>query len=283
MDINTKYFNVLIAALILSSMFITGCIKDLDTLPLDPDVFASEKVYSDFDNYEKVLAKLYAGLSLTGQKGPDGNADLRGLDEGFSQYLREYWYAQELPTDEAVLGWGDASLALLAKMNFSPSNEFTTVMYSRIFYQIALCNEFIRESSDAKLTEHGFDETQKTTIGLYRAEARFLRAFSYYHALDLFGNVPFVTEEDGVGAFLPEQILRADLFDYVEGELLDIENVLMAPQTNVYGRVDRASDWMLLARLYLNAEVYGKTAKYTETITYAKKVIDTKAANWGRL
>jgi hypothetical protein len=83
-----------------------------------------------------------------------------------------------------------------------------------------------------------------------------------------------VTEEDGVGAFLPEQILRADLFDYVESELLAVENVLLAPMTNVYGRVDRASDWMLLARLYLNAEVYGKTAKYTETITYAKKVID---------
>jgi len=274
MDMKTKYYKILTAAVIFSSMFITGCLKDLDTLPLDPDVFSSEKVYNDFDNYEKVLAKLYAGLALTGQKGPDGDADLRGLDEGFSQYLREYWYAQELPSDEAVLGWGDASLALLAKMNFSPSNEFTTVMYSRIFYQIALCNEFIRESSDAKLTVYGFDETQQTTIGLYRAEARFLRALSYYHALDLFGNVPFVTEEDGVGAFLPEQILRADLFDYVEGELLDIENVLMAPKTNVYGRVDRASAWMLLARLYLNAEVYEKAAKYTETITYAKKVID---------
>jgi hypothetical protein len=274
MAMKTKFYNVLSAAVILSSVLIAGCIKDLDTVPIDPDVFASERIYADFSNYEKVLAKLYAGLSLTGQKGPDGDADLRGLDEGFSQYLREYWYAQELPTDEAVLGWGDASLALLAKMNFSPSNEFTTVMYSRIFYQVALCNEFIRETTDSKVSGRGFDETQKTTIGLYRAEARFIRALSYYHALDLFGNVPFVTEEDAVGAFLPEQISRADLFNYVESELLAIENELMAPRTNVYGRVDRAADWMLLARLYLNAEVYGVSAKYTETITYTKKVID---------
>ena len=84
-----------------------------------------------------------------------------------------------------------------------------------------------------------FNETQKATIELYRAEARFLRALSYYHALDMFGSVPFVTEEDAVGSFLPEQISRTDLFDYVESELLAIENELMAPKTNVYGRVDR--------------------------------------------
>jgi len=90
----------------------------------------------------------------------------------------------------------------------------------------------------------------------------------------MFGSVPFVTEEDAVGSFLPDQISRADLFDYVESELLAIENALLAPKTAVYGRMDRASDWMLLARLYLNAEVYGKTAKYTEAITYSKKVID---------
>ena len=255
-------------------MLITACVKDLDTIPLDDDVLTSEKIYSDFNNYEKVLAKVYAGLAVSGQMGPHGANDLSGLDEGFGQYTRAYFYAQELPTDEAILGWNDGNLRDYQEMDWSASNEFIFNMYSRIFYQISLCNEFIRETTDAKLTDRGFIETQKQTINLYRTEARCLRALSYYHALDMFGSVPFVTEEDAVGSFLPEQISRTDLFDYVESELLDIEADLMAPMTNVYGRMDQAAAWMLLAKLYLNAEVYGKGTKYTEAVTYSKKVID---------
>jgi len=274
MAMKARFYKIFTAAVILSTMFVTACIKDLDTIPLDPDVLTAEKIYAEYNNYEKVLAKVYAGLAVSGQRGPDGAGDLSGLDEGFGQYTRAYFYAQELPTDEAILGWNDGNLRDYQEMDWSASNEFIFNMYSRIFYQISLCNEFIRETSDSKLTDRGFSETQKTTIGQFRAEARLLRALSYYHALDMFGSVPFVTEEDAVGSFLPDQISRADLFDYVESELLAIENALLAPKTAVYGRMDRASDWMLLARLYLNAEVYGKTAKYTEAITYSKKVID---------
>ncbi len=145
-------------------------------------------------------------------------------------------------------------------------------MYYRIFYQISLCNEFIRESSDAKLDERGISGANKTEIQTYRAEARFLRALSYWHALDMFGNVPFVTEDDIVGSFFPEQISRADLFDYIESELLAIEDLLVTPMGNEYARADQGAVWMLLANLYLNSEVYINSAKYTECITYCKKV-----------
>jgi|WetSurMetagenome_2_1015567.scaffolds.fasta_scaffold00005_72 starch-binding outer membrane protein, SusD/RagB family len=273
MAMKSKYFKTISAVVIFASLLITGCIKDLDTIPLDDDVLTSEKIYADFANYEKVLAKCYAGLAVSGQKGPDGANDLSGLDEGFGQYTRAYFYAQELPTDECVIGWNDGNLRDYQEMDWSASNEFIFNMYSRIFYQISLCNEFIRETTDAKLNERGFDETQKATIRTYRTEARFLRAFSYYHALDMFGTVPFVTEANSVGSFLPEQISRIDLFNYVESELLDIEDDLVAARANVYGRVDQAADWMLLARLYLNAQIYGAPAKNTECITYCKKVL----------
>lgn len=268
-----RFYKIIGAAVILSSMMITACVKDLDTIPLDDDVVTSAKIYSEYSNYEKVLAKVYAGLAVSGQKGPDGNNDLSGLDEGFGQYTRAYFYAQQLPTDECLIGWNDGNLRDYQEMDWSASNEFIFNMYSRIFYQISLANEFIRETSAGKLSGRGFSDTQVSTIELYRAEARLLRALSYYHALDMFGSVPFVTEEDAVGSFLPEQISRTDLFDYVESELLAVEGSLLAPKTNVYGRMDQASAWMLLARLYLNAEVYGAGAKYTEAITYTKKVI----------
>jgi hypothetical protein len=108
---------------------------------------------------------------------------------------------------------------------------------------------------------------------MYRAEARFLRALSYYHALDMFGAVPFVTEKDAVGSFLPKQISKADLFAYIESELKAIEVDMAEPRKNEYARADKAAAWTLLTKLYLNAEVYIGAGKYTEAITAAKKVI----------
>src|SRR5512133_3824165 len=191
MDMKPRFYKILTTAVILSLLF-TACIKDLDTLPLDNDVITSGKVYQDFGNYTKVLAKCYAGLALSGQKAPDGNPDISGLDEGASTYTRALFYAQEIATDEAILGWNDGDIKDYNEMDWSTSNAFIRNMFARIFYQISICNEFLRESTDAKLAERGFSDAQKTIIAQYRAEARFLRAFSYYHALDLFGNVPFV-------------------------------------------------------------------------------------------
>lgn len=266
-----KFQIISIIALVFTIAF-GSCTKDLDTVPIDEDVVTSEKVYEDPANYIHVLAKLYAGLAVSGQEGPHGNNDLSGLDEGFGQYLRALWYGQELTTDEAVIGWNDATLRDFHDMDWTSTDGFITNLYYRIFYQISLCNEFIRETTDEKLSGRGIEGTDKTNIEMYRAEARFLRALSYYHAIDMFGSVPFVTEEDQVGAFFPEQISRADLFNYVESELLAIEPLLSAPRTNEYGRVDQATAWMLLAKMYLNAEVYIGQPKYTECVTYTNKV-----------
>lgn len=266
-----KFKTISIIALVFTFAF-SSCTKDLDTLPIDGDVITSEKVYENPENYIHVLAKLYAGLAVSGQEGPHGNGDLSGQDEGFGQYLRGFWYGQELTTDEAVIGWNDATLRDFHDMDWTSTDNFIGTFYYRIFYQISLCNEFIRETTDEKLDSRGIDGTIRTDIEKYRAEARFLRALSYYHAIDMFGSVPFVTEEDQVGSFFPEQISRADLYNYVESELLAIEPLMAAPRSNDYGRADQAAVWMLLSRLYLNAQVYIDQPKYTECITYTKKV-----------
>lgn len=267
-----KYFKKLALAAFIG-LTATACLNDLDIVPQNE--FTSADVYTDFSNYKSVLAKLYGGYSLTGQQGPSGNGDVAGIDEGTSSYVRTLWMLQELPTDEAVLAWiNDPGVAPMNTMTWTSSNELTRGMYYRIFYQITLANEFIRETSDAKLSERGITGQNQETTRTYRAEARFLRALSYWHALDLYGNVPFITEEAGIGTFFPEQIQRADLFDYIESELLTLENELVDARQNEYGRADKAALWTLLTKLYLNAEVYTGQAKYTEAITYAKKVID---------
>src|SRR6188474_982964 len=202
---------------------IPACFDDLNTLPLDDDETTADVVYDSTTAYRQVLAKLYAGLAVSGQQGPSGQPDISGIDEGFGQYIRGLWYHQELTTDEAVIGWNDQTIKDFHYQTWDANDVFINAFYSRIFYQISLCNEFLRETTDAKLDSRGVTGDLRTEIGFYRAEARFLRALSYWHALDHFGNVPFVTENDVVGAFFPPQIQRPDLFLYIESELKAIE------------------------------------------------------------
>src|SRR5699024_828506 len=117
-------------------------------------------------------------------------------------------------------------------------NEYIRTMYSRIMYQVSLTNEFLRQTTDEKLESRGVDDNLKAEIQEFRYEARFIRALAYYHAIDIFGNPPFVTEKDPIGAYMPEQISRAELFDYVESELLAIAPKIAGPRQLAYGRAD---------------------------------------------
>jgi len=261
----TKFNIVAIVLVALMAIGTTSCTDDLNTSPIDDDVQTSESVYTSPDNYRQVLAKLYAGFATTGQQGPAGDADIQGIDEGFSSYLRQLWVAQVISTDEAVVGWNDTGLPEFNYHEWNSSNDFVMAFYSRIYYQIALANEFIRNAQ-------GNDNQQ---VQQYLAEARFLRALSYWHALDNFGgNVPFVTEDDPVGAYQPEPIGAQELFSYIESELMDIEGNMPAPGQNEYGRADQAAVWTLLTKLYLNAEVYIDEPRYDDAVTYANNVID---------
>jgi hypothetical protein len=269
MMINKIKYIILFASVL---FVLQSCENKLDLKPED-DRLTADVAFEEPGAYRAFLAKLYAGISLSGQEGPAGNPDLSGLDEGFSNYLRLYWELQELTTDEAVIGWNDGTIKDLHAQTWTSGNEFIRTMYSRLLYQVALTNEFLRQTTDAKLDERGVDSTLKTEIHKYRAEARFLRALSYWHAMDLFANPPFVTDNDPIGAFLPEQINREDLFSYIETELLDIENKIVPARQNEYGRADQAGVWMLLANIYLNAEIYTNTDRYSDAMTYINKVI----------
>jgi hypothetical protein len=254
-------------------LFLPSCNKQLNQTPKYG--LNAETVYKDPANYINVLAKLYSGLSMTGLQGPAGQGDISGIDEGFSAYIRVLWNLQELPTDEAVCGWSDPGIPTLNKTQWNADDGWVKGMYYRIYYQITLCNEFIWQSREEKLAERGFSEAVKAEIRTYRNEARFLRALSYYHAMDLFGNVPFVDENDRVGAFLPEQINRTGLFTYIENEIIDLEDLLLDPSAAPYGRASKAAAQTLMAKMYLNAEVYTGTPRYASCKTYCEKVINS--------
>ncbi|HMO61958.1 MAG TPA: RagB/SusD family nutrient uptake outer membrane protein [Ferruginibacter sp.] len=258
-----------------SCLLLLSCKKNLDLKPLN-DV-TSANVYATPLGYKQVLAKIYGTMALTGNQGPTDQPDVffQGADEGQNaDFFRTFWKAQELPTDEAIITWGDPGVQDFHNMNWTPSNLFLTGCYYKCYYAITVANEYLSQAADAKLSSKGFSPGDIAAIQGYRNEARFMRAFNYWVLLDLFGNVPFVDENSQIGGPPATQIKRSDLFAYIESELKDIETGLPAPRTNDYGRADRAAAWSLLARLYLNAEVYTGTAKYTDAITYSKRVID---------
>lgn len=175
-------------------------------------------MYRDPAQIEQVLARLYATFAISGQQGPAGQPDITGIDEGFSNYLRQYWQIQEVTTDEVVIGWNDSGLPELATNRWDANNSFVRATYDRVFYEISLCNEFIRQTSDDNLAKRGLSTDAANTVRTYRAEARVLRALSYWHAIDLFGGGPFATETDAIGS-IPPYKKGADMFTYVESEL----------------------------------------------------------------
>lgn len=253
-----KQFYYLIAVLLL----VTACHKDLDQSPIDPDSFTEEDVFANATEAKSALAKVYASLALTGQEGPAGQPDLANIDEGFSQFSRMLFNLNELTTDNAVVAWGDSGLQDLHGMYWTSSNDFTDAMYNRLAQTVSFANSFIANASnlsDAVVTE-------------YIAEARFIRAYAYYNLVDLYGNVPLVTE---ISTTLPTQNTRQEVFDFIETELLDIQSDLAASGTNEYGRVDEVAAWALLSRLYLNSEVWTGQARYDDCVTYSNNVMNS--------
>ncbi|HXI19658.1 MAG TPA: RagB/SusD family nutrient uptake outer membrane protein [Gemmatimonadales bacterium] len=237
------------------ALLVTGCTDP----SVDPVSTVGENQVNNPAGYRAYLAKLYGGLQLTGQQGPAGNKDINSItDEGFSSYLRLYWEAQELPTDEALIAWGDADLPTMNFQTWGSVNQFISGLYARVYYQISLANDFLR--------------FVPATYTQYRAEARFLRALSYWHVLDLWGAAPIVT---AVTPTPPQPNTRQEVYDFVVSELQTIRADLPAAGPGTYGLATQEADDMLLATVYLNAEVYTGTPEYTLAMTTAAAVINS--------
>lgn len=262
---------VIIAAVALG---VSSCAKKLDLFPQND--LTPEKAYSTAAGYKAVLAKVYAGLALTGNAGPSGQPDIGGgLDEGSQvPFIRSFFNHQELPTDEAIVAWNDQTIHDFHALRWTSADPFIRGMYARPIYNITLGNEYLREATDAKLAERGITGSDAEEIKRSVAEVKFLRAFNYWVMLDIFGRSTFITEANLIGTDLPGEIQRPELFRYVADQLLSVENELAPAKTIEYARVDQSAAWALLARLYLNAEVYTGTAKWDSAALYAEKVIN---------
>jgi len=273
MNLRTLKAPAVAAAVLLLAVAAAGC---TDTTVYPTSTISSSTLFSDPRSYQEFLGKIYASLALTGQQAGAGNADITCNDEGACNYIRLWWEFQELPTDEAIIAWNDGSLSQLNTQLLTSDNGFLYGMYYRIYFLVGMANEFLRQTTDGAVASRGASAALKAQVQQYRAEARFLRALAYWHALDIFGGwVPLVTENDPLGSTPPKQSDPVTVYNYIVSELTAIQGQLPAPSAATYGRATTMAANMLLAHVYMNDSVYTSGTNWTGALNAAQAVISS--------
>ena len=254
-----KYILPAVAFLVTAGM--TSCTGDLDVTPIDPATTMAP-------NEPSLYTKCYANMAMAGQGGANGDCDIDGLDGGTTGFVRQLWNANELSTDESICCWGDPGIPQFNYNQWDASHPMLQGFYYRLYAGITYCDHYLDVCA-------GIDATRE-------AEVRFLRALYYYYLMDCFGNVPFTT---ALSAESPKQIMRADLFKWIETEVKECMGKMLEPAARTsadkgYGRADQDAANLLLARMYLNAEVYTGTARWADAKAYAEKVINGPHKLW---
>ena len=247
---------------------LTSCVGDLNQEPLSSDVVGSDG-YTNPTYRLGQLAKIYGSFNITGTNGAT-STDIAVGDAGASEFIRAWWSVNTLSTDEAKCVWGDAWVKEIVTNTWTAvKNDAIYATYVRGVMTVTLANNYLRSTDDSN-----------PEIAIERAEVRVIRALAYWMLLDTFGNPPFTTEADPMGAVKPKQISAAYLYAWLKTELEDLvsENShLKDAHTQVYPRVDKGAAYGLLARLLINHKTYlGKEdmAVYAEAMAAAEKVME---------
>ena len=240
-------------------MGFVSCADELNIKSIDPQ---SSPTYT----VKGLLAKQYATLGLTGQKGPDGSSDLSGDNEGESGFIRTIFNLQELMTDETAWAWQDnPGIAPITSMSWTKDNVRVDWAYQRLIFNVTLYNQFISEQTGSLSDDQV-------------AEVRFLRALNYYYFLDLFRKAPF---KDTFDNNLPTEKSGKDLYEWLDNELTTIEPLMAEVgaynNSENFGRADRGAAYALHARLALNSAVYtdGQIKDYQKAIHYCDEIINS--------
>ena len=267
-----KSINKLFITLGLSTLALTSCVDDLDNPVIDPNDIVPETFAQDPKGYmDRVLAECYQGLATSGYGGP-GNSIISGGDAGANSFTRAVFVCNELTTDEfAWKQFGDAGQYELATMQFAADNGVMYTTYSRLYTEIALCNEFLRTVEGGKfyLTEDLLPLAEE-----YKRQVKVVRGLAYFYAIDMFGNAGYSDETMAAGV-APAQLTRTELYNKV---VTDLEAVSAAWGESYaepsYGYVGKEACDALLVKFYLNAEVFTGTPAYDKCWTLAQKIIN---------
>ncbi|GAB2801037.1 RagB/SusD family nutrient uptake outer membrane protein [Rhabdobacter roseus] len=207
-------------------------------------------------------------------------------DQVMAAYLLPYGYMQEVvydihwslatfPTDEAVAtvkngqGYENGRWIQFHQHTWTTSLDFILWEWFNVMRGIGFCNQFIAEIESRDLSAMDLPLSKEQML----AEMKLLRAQFYYFAIDMFGNVPIVTT---VGEANPTTRPRAEVFAFIESEILANINLLGEKGDHGwYGHFTKTAAHALLARLYINAEVFAGTPRWDDAIASCDYIINS--------
>jgi starch-binding outer membrane protein, SusD/RagB family len=246
------------AALALPLLATNAC-TDLDENIYDRLV--TENFYNNKNEVLSAVLRPYTHANAWATPGQDG-----------------WWRLSELSADQLAWpvkgrhGQDGGKWLRLHYHDWNPDDEFVWGAWRLMFWGMGLCTDPIENLEKRSISEMGITQTEKDA---YIAELKLLRAYHYLKLMDLYGNIPIVTK---VGEPLsPPTQPRAEVFKFVEKEILD--NINKAPKLSsaMLGRMSQAGAYAMLVELYLNAEVWTGTARWDDCIAAADKLISGEA------
>ena len=183
-----------------------------------------------------------------------------------------YFSLQEVSSDEAAIphkgpDWEDGKQWIrVFRHQYNPSEGVFNNVWNFCYGGINTCNRLI----------FTFENAGGAGADAFIAELRGLRAYYYLILLDVFGNVPIVTQFDVPEGFKPATESRQTVYDFVESELLT-QAPLLSKEVNstTYARVHYYVAQTMLVNLYLNAEVYTGTPQWAKAVEAANTIIDS--------
>jgi hypothetical protein len=185
------------------------------------------------------------------------------------------WFVlQEVSSDEMIVpqrgaDWFDnGAWARLHTHQYTERDPAINGGWNLAFQGINACNRLIETFEEAAERVTGGDK--------FIAELKVLRGFYYYMLLDLYGNVPIVDRFTVAADFAPENNTRQEVFNFVETDIRDNIDLLDTEVgINNYGRMTQWAAHAILAKLYLNAEVYTGAARWQDAITECDAIINS--------
>ena len=228
-----------IAVFVMAVVSLTACVHNLNTKPIDPNSSTSF-------NQDRMFTKCYSCMAVIGQSDPGGDSDVEDMDPGMSGFYRTIWYCNDLTTDEAFWIWDDAESRGLPTTDWTGSSDMIRGIYTRLNLNIKYCNHYLKYAS--RESEEDLNRI---------AEVRWIRAFHVFYLMDMYLYAPLITEESSE---FPHFLPRHEIYEWLVTELQDVITLLPAQRVEKY-RVGKAAAQLLLARVYLNADVYNKYNK----------------------
>ncbi len=257
---NKIFLSLGVAASVLG---LSSCVGDLDLEPNDPNNITN--VSNDID---RVFADIFLNFSTYG---PNGNSPVSDFDGGMASFQRAMFIAEEIPTDEACWLWDPADYG--ANYNgglFNANQGCLFGFYSRLIVNITLCNQFIQNVNSGYFN---LDAEAQARAEDYVLQAKALWGACYYYMLSFYDKVPYADMDTPVGA-IPTQLPRAEVYNRVVTILEDVVASMPKDKTPVYGYVGVDMAEAVLAKIYLNAEVFSGTPNYAKCYEHSKNIID---------